>query len=68
MSGSEEELALLRRSWTSVLHVSLLQGVVGYVQFFTGLPIIVVLTHMLLAAVLAIALTYGTLNLYRNPV
>ena len=37
-------------------------------QFFTGLPIIVVLTHMLLAAVLAIALTYGTLNLYRNPV
>lgn len=68
VSGSEEELALLRRSWTSVLHVSLLQGVVGYVQFFTGLPIIVVLTHMLLAAVLAIALTYGTLNLYRNPV
>lgn len=49
VSGSEEELALLRRSWTSVLHVSLLQGVVGYVQFFTGLPIIVVLTHMLLA-------------------
>jgi cytochrome c oxidase assembly protein subunit 15 len=51
-----------------VLHISLLQGVVGYVQFFTGLPILVVLAHMLFAALLAVALTYGTLNLYRNPV
>lgn len=68
VQGTQEELDRLRRSWTSVLHVSLLQGVVGYVQFFTGLPIIVVLAHMLLAAVLALALTNGTLNLYRRPV
>jgi cytochrome c oxidase assembly protein subunit 15 len=66
--GTEPELARLRRSWTSVLHISLLQGVVGYVQFFTGLPILLVLAHMLFAALLAVALTYGTLNLYRNPV
>ena len=62
------ELARLGRSWTSVLHLSLLQGVLGYVQYFTGVPILLVLTHMLFAALLAVALTLGTLNLYRNPV
>jgi len=67
-SATEAELARLKRSWTSVLHVSLLQGVVGYTQFFTGLPILLVLVHMLFAALLAVALAFGTLNLYRNPV
>lgn len=61
------ELARLGRAWTSVLHLSLLQGLLGYVQYFTGLPILVVLAHMLGSALLAVALTLGVLNLYRNP-
>lgn len=62
------ELARLGRSWTSVLHLSLLQGAIGYLQYFTGVPILLVLAHMLCAALLAVALTLGTLNLYRHPV
>jgi len=68
VAATDVELARLRRSWTSVLHVSLLQGVLGYTQFFTGLPVVLVAAHMLLAALLAVALTNGTLNLYRHPV
>ncbi|HMT89281.1 MAG TPA: heme A synthase, partial [Dermatophilaceae bacterium] len=51
-----------------VLVLTAVQGLLGYVQYFTGLPIVIVGTHMLGAALLAMALTNGTLNLYRNPV
>jgi heme a synthase len=36
--------------------VTVAQGVVGYTQYFTGLPWGVVLVHMLLATLLVIAL------------
>ncbi|MFZ1285889.1 MAG: COX15/CtaA family protein [Candidatus Phosphoribacter sp.] len=62
------ELARLNRSWTAVLYLSLVQGFVGYLQFFTGLPVAFVALHMLGAALLAVILTLGMLNLYRNPV
>lgn len=38
--------ARLRRLWAGLLAVELLQGAVGYVQYFTHLPIVLVLTHM----------------------
>ena len=44
------------RAWAWVLGVTALQGVVGYTQYFTGLPWGVVLAHMLLATLLVIAL------------
>jgi cytochrome c oxidase assembly protein subunit 15 len=47
------------RAWVGVLAVTLLQGVVGYTQYFTGLPWGVVLAHMLLACLLVVALTRG---------
>ncbi len=36
----------LRRMWTILLAVELLQGLIGYVQYFTALPIALVLGHM----------------------
>ena len=51
------------RAWVGVLAVTLLQGVVGYTQYFTGLPWGVVLAHMLLACLLVVALTRGMVRL-----
>ena len=36
----------LRRLWLGLLAVELLQGVIGYVQYFTHLPIATVMMHM----------------------
>ena len=45
----------LRRAARDLLVVQLAQGVVGFVQYFTGLPIAVVLLHMLGAALITVA-------------
>ncbi|MGN6636571.1 MAG: COX15/CtaA family protein [Oryzihumus sp.] len=55
--------ARTRRAWTWVLVVTLAQGVVGYVQYFTGLPEAVVALHMLGASLLVVTLTRGLLSL-----
>ncbi|MER7070223.1 COX15/CtaA family protein [Terrabacter sp. NPDC000476] len=57
-----------RRSWDMVLVVTLAQGLVGYVQYFTGLPEVLVLVHMLGASLLVVTLTVGVLSTRRNPV
>lgn len=44
------------KAWTGVLHVVLTQAVVGYVQYFTDLPIGMVLIHMFLASLLVVML------------
>ncbi len=36
----------LRRLWLGLLAVELLQGLIGYVQYFTHLPVVAVLLHM----------------------
>jgi len=45
----------VRRAARDLLVVELAQGVIGYVQYFTGLPIAVVLLHMLGAALITVA-------------
>ena len=55
-----------RKVWQAVLGVTLLQGLVGYTQYLTGLPEVLVLVHMLGASLLAVALTYGVLSLRRR--
>jgi len=55
-----------RQVWHAVLAVTLLQGMVGYTQFLTGLPEALVLVHMLGASLLAVSLTYGLLSLRRR--
>lgn len=53
-------------AWRDVLLVTLGQGAVGYVQYLTDLPEVLVLVHMLGAALLVVALTRGVLAL-RKP-
>ena len=48
--------ARLRRAWVALLGVELLQGLVGYVQYFTALPIGLVLAHMVGTTLFAVAL------------
>ena len=55
-----------RQVWRAVLGVTLLQGLVGYTQYLTGLPEALVLVHMLGASLLAVSLTYGVLSLRRR--
>jgi cytochrome c oxidase assembly protein subunit 15 len=43
--------------------VTLAQGGIGYVQYFTGLPEALVVAHMLGASLLVVALTNGHLAL-----
>ncbi len=57
-----------RTTWRAVLVVTLLQGVIGYAQYFTGLPEVLVALHMLGASVLVVVVTLGLMNLRRHPV
>jgi cytochrome c oxidase assembly protein subunit 15 len=57
-----------RRAWDMVLVVTVAQGVIGYVQYFTKLPELLVLVHMLGASLLVVALTLGVLATRRHPV
>jgi cytochrome c oxidase assembly protein subunit 15 len=54
------------RAWLVVLAVSLAQGLIGYVQYFTDLPEALVIAHMLGASLLVVALTNGILALRRR--
>jgi cytochrome c oxidase assembly protein subunit 15 len=68
MSTDSRESGRARDAWKAVLLVTLLQGVIGYVQYFTALPEFLVILHMLGASLLVVALTYGVLEMRRNPV
>ncbi|MGC5166020.1 COX15/CtaA family protein [Luteimicrobium sp. DT211] len=53
----------VRRALLVVLGLVVVQGVVGYVQYFSGLPIGLVAVHMLLAACLTAATTWALLTM-----
>jgi len=65
--------AVLRRRVMLLLAVTLGQGVIGYVQYFTDLPAVLVMLHMLGASLLVVAVTavavgvVGTEPLTRKP-
>lgn len=50
-------------AWRAVLLVTLAQGLIGYVQYLTDLPAVLVLAHMLGAASLVVALANGLVSL-----
>lgn len=52
-----------RRAWWWLLALTLAQGVIGYVQYFTGLPEVVVGLHMLGAGLFIVPLTYAVARL-----
>jgi cytochrome c oxidase assembly protein subunit 15 len=54
------------RAWAVVFGVTLAQGVVGYTQYLTGLPWVVVLVHMFLATLLVVTLTRAMVSLRRT--
>jgi heme a synthase len=58
--------ARIRRAARDLLIVELAQGVIGYVQYFTNLPIVLVLVHMA-GAVLITAFTARLLWSVRGP-
>lgn len=60
-------LVPLRRAAIALLAVELAQGVVGFVQYFTHLPVLVVLIHMLGAALTVAAATWALLSARRSP-
>lgn len=57
--------ARARRWSVALLVVTLAQGVIGYVQYFTDLPIALVAAHMVGASALVVAVT-GTLHAVRS--
>jgi cytochrome c oxidase assembly protein subunit 15 len=57
-----------RTAGVGLLVVTLLQGVIGYVQYFTGLPAVLIDLHMLGAALLTAALTWFVLALRTRDV
>ena len=54
-----------RRAWWVLLAVTASQGLVGYVQYFTGLPQVVVGMHLLGTGVLTATLTWAWFRLPR---
>lgn len=51
------------RNWLWVLIVILVQGVIGYTQYFLGVPAALVLLHMLGASLLVVFVTWAMLSL-----
>ena len=59
--------ARTRRALFILFGVTVLQGGVGYIQYFTGLPAAVVAAHMLLAALVTMAVTQFVLTARIRP-
>jgi cytochrome c oxidase assembly protein subunit 15 len=59
--------ARARRAATVLLGVTLAQGLIGYVQYFTGLPVVLVGVHLLGAALVAASVTWTLLTLRTRP-
>ncbi|MPV35806.1 cytochrome oxidase assembly protein [Georgenia subflava] len=53
-----------RRAWWWLLAVTLAEGVIGYTQYFTGLPEVLVGLHMLGAALVVTTATFACSGLY----
>jgi heme a synthase len=59
--------ALARRAATALLLVELAQGLVGFVQYATGLPVVLVAFHLLGAALVSAAVTWLVLSVRERP-
>jgi cytochrome c oxidase assembly protein subunit 15 len=59
--------ALARRAATALLLVELAQGLVGFVQYATDLPVVLVAFHLLGAALVSAAVTWLVLGVRERP-
>jgi heme a synthase len=55
---SPDSPLLVRRAAGTLLAVELAQGAIGFVQYFTDLPVVLVAVHLLGAALVSAALTW----------
>ncbi|MGM0384364.1 MAG: COX15/CtaA family protein [Actinomycetota bacterium] len=63
-----ERAGLGWRRWQWLIALTAIQGVVGYAQYFTGLPEALVVAHMFLAAAIVAAATMAITSLWRRDV
>lgn len=52
------------KAWTGIIAITVLEGLVGYVQHLTNLPEALVIIHMLLAALLVMTVAWGAGSLH----
>jgi cytochrome c oxidase assembly protein subunit 15 len=60
--------SVVRRAARTLLAVELAQGVVGFVQYFTDLPVVLVAIHLLGAALLSAAMTWLLVNVSERDI
>ncbi|WP_345215893.1 COX15/CtaA family protein [Georgenia halophila] len=60
----EADLDRARRAWWTLVSVTVLEGVIGYTQYFTGLPELLVGLHMLASGLVVAAATWTCSSLY----
>lgn len=61
------DVRVAKKAWLGILTVTLLNGVVGYVQHATNLPEILVGIHMFLAALVVMSVAWGASSLHPRP-
>ena len=66
-TATSPQVAAARRAALVLVVVTLLQGAIGYTQYFTGLPALLVGVHMLGAGLLVWATANATLHLRTRP-
>ncbi len=54
------------QAWRWVLVVCVIQGAIGYTQYFAGLPIVLVTLHLIGSAVLTALISYGVMTTRRR--
>jgi cytochrome c oxidase assembly protein subunit 15 len=64
---SPDSPLLVRRAAGTLLAVELAQGAVGFVQYFTDLPVVLVAVHLLGAALVSAALTWLLVSARERP-
>jgi heme a synthase len=64
---SPDSPLLVRRAAGTLLAVELAQGAIGFVQYFTDLPVVLVAVHLLGAALVSAALTWLLVSARERP-
>lgn len=67
LMARRQGLAFTAKAFTVLLVIELAQGVVGYVQYFTGLPELLVAAHLLGVCFMVAGATVAVDSLYRRP-
>ncbi|QIN30424.1 heme A synthase [Brevibacterium luteolum] len=67
LMARRQGLAFTAKAFTVLLVIELAQGVIGYIQYFTGLPELLVAAHLLGVCFMVAGATVAVDSLYRRP-